>query len=114
LESARHADRRGEFRELVRIDQEKETPFGGSPSWTSDGRSIVFLKGGKGNFPRQWQGWRVAVEGGEPQRVGLVAACQLVGLRLHPDGRRVAISDVRVDLEVWVMEHFLPPSRVAK
>jgi hypothetical protein len=29
-------------------------------------------------------------------------------LRLHPDGRRVAIGDVKVDLEVWVMENFLP------
>jgi hypothetical protein len=32
----------------------------------------------------------------------------LVGLRLHPDGRRAAIVDVKVNLEVWVMENFLP------
>jgi hypothetical protein len=38
----------------------------------------------------------------------------LQGVRLHPDGRRVAITDVRVDLEVWVMENFLPPTKVAK
>ena len=104
----------GEFRELVRISQEKETPFGGSPSWTSDGRFIVFLKGAKGNYPTEWQLWRVAVEGGEPERIGLVAARQLVGLRLHPDGRRVTISDITVDLEVWVMEHFLPAVKVVK
>ena len=104
----------GESRELVRVDQEKETPFGGSPSWTSDGRYIVFLKGAKGNYPTEWQLWRVAVEGGEPERIGLIAARQLVGLRRHPDGRRVAISDVKVDLEVWVMENFLPTVKVAK
>jgi len=101
----------GEFRELVRVDKEKETPFGGSPSWTRDGRGIVFLKGAKGNYPRQWELWRVAAEGGEPQRIGQVTARQLVGIRTHPDGRRVAISDVKVDLEVWVMENFLPKAK---
>jgi Tol biopolymer transport system component len=108
----------GEPRELVRVDREKETPFGGSPSWTSDGRFIVFLKGAKGSAPGQWPGqwqlWRVPVEGGEPQRIGLIAARQLQGVRLHPDGRRVAIGDVKVDLEVWVMENFLPVPKAAK
>ncbi len=104
----------GEFRELVRVDKENETPFGGSPSWTSDGRYIVFLKGAKGNYPQQWQLWRVAAEGGEPQRIGQVAARQLVGFRLHPDGRRVALSDIKVDLEVWAMENFLPAPKAVK
>jgi Tol biopolymer transport system component len=102
----------GEARELVRIDGEKETPFWGSPSWTPDGHHIVFLKGVKGKA-RQWQLWRVAVEGGEPQRLGLNIASQLLGVRLHPDGRRVAISDIKVDLEIWVMENFLPKPAAA-
>jgi hypothetical protein len=38
----------------------------------------------------------------------------LVGFALHSDGRRVAFSDVKFDLEVWVMENFLPPQKVAK
>jgi Tol biopolymer transport system component len=97
----------GEAREVVRIDGEKEVPFPGSPSWTPDGRSVAFLKAVKGK-EGQWQLWQVAAEGGEPQRIGLIAARQLVGLRLHPDGRRAAIVDVKVNLEVWVMENFLP------
>jgi len=106
----------GEARELVRVDGEKEVPFWGSPAWTPDGRYVAFLKGVKGvaEIPyreRQWQLWRVAAEGGEPQRLGLNVAGQLTGeLRLHPDGRRVAIDDVKVNLEVWVMENFLPPA----
>jgi Tol biopolymer transport system component len=98
----------GEFRELVTVDREKESPFGGSPLWTSDGRNIVFLKGASGSRPKQWHVWRVAVEDGEQQRIGSIAANQLVGVRLHPDGRRVATSDIKVNLEVWVMENFLP------
>jgi len=109
----------GEARELVRVD-EKEVPFWGSPSWTPDGRFVAFLKGVKGEAQipykaRQWQLWRVAAEGGEPQSLGLNFAGQLTGaLRLHPDGRRVAIDDIKVNLEVWVMENFLPPLEVAK
>jgi Tol biopolymer transport system component len=104
----------GEARELVRVDGEKEIPFWGSPVWTLDGRGVAFLKGIKGEAQipyrnRQWQLWRVAAEGGEPQSMGLNVTGQLTGgLRLHPDGRRVAIDDVKVNLEVWVMENFLP------
>ena len=104
----------GEARELVRVDGAKEVPFWGSSAWTPDGRDVAFLKGIKGEAQipygdRQWQLWRVAAEGGEPQRLGLNVAGQLTGeLRLHPDGRRVAIDDVKVNLEVWVMENFLP------
>jgi TolB protein len=102
----------GEAREVVRI----EGGFPGSAgtlSWTSDGRSVVFLKAVKGKAG-QWQLWRVAAEGGEPQPIGVFAARQLLGMRLHPDGRRVAITDVKVNLEVWVMENFLPAPKVAK
>jgi Tol biopolymer transport system component len=90
------------------------------PAWTPDGRYIAFLKGVKGEAQiprkdRQWQLWRVPAEGGEPQRLGLNVVGQLTGeLRLHPDGRRVAIDDIRVNLEVWVVENFLAPLKVAK
>ena len=98
----------GEARELVKVDGEKEVPFWGSASWTPDGRYVVFLKGVKGK-DRQWQLWRVAAEGGKPQPLGLNVTGQLVGpLKLHPDGRHVAIGDVKVNLEMWVMENFLP------
>jgi Tol biopolymer transport system component len=102
----------GEARELVRVDGEKETPFWGSPSWTPDGRYVAFLKGVKGKTPNQWELWRVAAEGGEPQRIGLIPA-HFHDARLHPDGRQVAIEDVKVDFELWVMENFLPPSKSA-
>jgi Tol biopolymer transport system component len=109
----------GEARELVKID-EKEVPFWGSPSWTPDGRHVAFLRGVKGEAQipyrdRQWQLWRVAAEGGEPQSLGLTFTGQLTGaLRLHPAGRRVAIDDIKVNLEVWVMENFLPALKVVK
>ena len=104
----------GEARELLRVDGEKEVPFWGSPWWTPDGRSVAFLKGVKGKTPNQWDLWRVAAEGGEPQRLGLTVGQQMGGLRPHPDGRRLATTDFKVNLEVWVMENFLPPAKAAK
>lgn len=110
----------GEARELVRVDGEKEAPFWGSASWMPDGHYVAFLKGIKGEaqipFKDQlWQLWRVATEGGEPQRLDLNVAGHLTGeLRLHPDGHRVAIDDVKVNLELWVMENFLPTDKSVK
>ena len=110
----------GEARELLRIDGDKEVPFWGAPWWTPDGRYISFLKGVKGEAQipyeaRKWQLWRVAAEGGEPQKLGLTVVGRLLaGPRLHPDGRRLAISSFKPNLEVWVMENFLPPTKVAK
>jgi Tol biopolymer transport system component len=98
----------GEARELVKVDGEKEIPFWGNATWTPDSHYVVFFKGVKGK-EGQWQLWRVAAEGGEPQPLGLKITSQLVGpLQLHPDGRHVIIGDVGVNLEVWVMENFLP------
>ena len=98
----------GEARELVRIEVEKEVPFWGSAAWSPDGRYIVFFKGVKGK-EREWQLWRIPAEGGEAEFLGLNITGQLTGeLRLHPDGHRVAIDAVMVNLEVWVMENFLP------
>jgi Tol biopolymer transport system component len=98
----------GEARELVRIDGENEIPFWGTASWTQDSRYVVFFKGDKGK-EGQWQLWRVAVDGGEPQPLGLNVTGHLVGcLQLNPDGCRIAIDDVSVNLELWVMENFLP------
>jgi len=103
----------GEARELVRIDGEKEIPFWGTATWMPDSRYVAFLKGVKGKG-RQWQLWRIAVEGGQPQYLGLDFAGQLTGeLRIHPDGRLVVVDDVKVNLEMWVMENFLPASKAA-
>jgi Tol biopolymer transport system component len=98
----------GEARELIKVDGEKEVPFWGSASWTPDGRYIVFFKGIKGK-DSQWQLWRVSVDGGDPEPLGLTFNGQLIGsLKINPDGHHIVIDDVGVNLEVWVMENFLP------
>jgi Tol biopolymer transport system component len=102
----------GESRELVRVDSDKEVPFWGTPWWSPDSRYVYFMKGVKG-VKDQWHLWRVSAEGGEPRQLGVTLGRQMGGLRLHPDGRRLATTDFKVNLEVWVMENFLPRSPAA-
>jgi len=83
-------------------------------SWTPDGRYVIFATTSKGSTPiENVQLWRVAAEGGEPQRLD-VGVDSPYYLRVHPDGRRVAIGTWTVTTEIWVMENFLPPAKVAK
>ncbi|MFH2074575.1 MAG: hypothetical protein ABIJ57_04390 [Pseudomonadota bacterium] len=102
----------GEARELVRIGA-KDINYRVWPSWTRDSRYVLFAKGPYGRANRNVQVWRVAAEGGEPQRLGLTVQ-DLWSLRLHPDGRRVAISTWTGSVEIWVLENFLPPLKVTK
>ena len=98
----------GASRMLVTIDAREADYYVGA-SWTPDGRYVVFTKG-KGTQargPRTVQVWRVAAEGGEPQRLELNAD-EMWWLRVHPDGRRVAYGTSKTDTEIWVMENFLP------
>jgi dipeptidyl aminopeptidase/acylaminoacyl peptidase len=47
--------------------------------------------------------WRVSLEGGQPERLP-VAIDRQGGVRLHPDGRRVAFTRGAVQSEVWRMD----------
>ena len=102
----------GDVRELVSIDGE-EANYRAAPVWTPDGRHVLFVKGLRGHATRNVQLWRVAVEGGEPTPVGLTVD-ELWWMRLHPDGRRVALGAWQSTSEVWVMENFLSVAKKSK
>ena len=97
----------GEAREIVKASRIWA-------SWSPDSRNIVFLKAinEDDQVPYEdtkWQLWRIAADGGEPESLGLTFTGRFIGsLKIHPDGRYVVIDDARVNLEVWVMENFLP------
>jgi len=101
----------GEARELVRIDA-AEANYRVPPSWTPDGRYVVFPRGQNGSGTRRVQIWRIAAEGGVPQRLGLTVD-ELWWLRVHPDGRRVAIGAWKNNIEIWALENFLPKAAAA-
>ncbi len=95
----------GAPRELLRL----QDPAGIIPlAWTPDGRHLLFAKrDSTRSQERMFELWRIAVEGGAPQKLEL-AMERLRDLRIHPDGRRLAFTAGAYKAEVWVMEHFLP------
>ena len=93
----------GQSRELLRV------PDGGAfykaLSWSADGRFLFFTK-----LPELW---RVAVESGESEKVG-IAMEGLLELRVHPDGRRIAFGARTFGAEFWAMERFLPAPKASR
>lgn len=94
--------------EIVALDtgQSRELPGFPSPvafykvfSWSADGRFLFFSKDGGL--------WRVAVESGVSEKLGL-AMPGLLQVRVHPDGRRITFFAWEFGAELWAMEQFLP------
>jgi Tol biopolymer transport system component len=89
----------GEPRELFRGS-------GGYFRWTRDGRYIIVRE--SGTF------WRVPAQGGTPLKLD-IAVPKMQFFTLHPDNRRFAFSvNEESKSELWVMENFLPPTKVVK
>lgn len=108
--------RGGEPHEILRV---KEPEFIGGGfwreglAWTPDGRYLLFGKAHGDVKGQTVELWRVPVEGGEPQRLG-VAMDNVRDVRVHPDGRRISFTAGKIGAEVWKMENFLPELSAAK
>lgn len=84
----------GRPREVFRVESGQSLNFLG---WTPDGDHLLFNSAGAL--------WRVAADGGNPQRLGPATP----RLTFHPDGKRVVVTaGTESGAEVWVMENFLP------
>jgi Tol biopolymer transport system component len=101
----------GEPRELMR----GESQGAGVLMWAPDSRSI-FIYSLKDRPTGDREVWRVAIDGTEPQKLGLnVNFLGQLGssdqrLHPHPDGKRVAFAatEPAKSDEVWALENFLP------
>ena len=61
---------------------------------------------GKKTGPEKTELWRIAIEGGEPQKVGVISQ-GVHDIVVHPDGNRIALSTRAYKPEIWAMENFL-------
>jgi len=78
--------------------------------WTRDGRYIIARANGTANS----EIWRVPAQGGTPLKLDL-SVPKMLFFALHPENRRFAFSvDDVSKSELWVLENFLPPTKVAK
>jgi Tol biopolymer transport system component len=100
----------GEPRELFR------SPLWHVPMWTRDGRYIIAqtLDSISGLYASTSEIWRIPVQGGSPLKLDLSIA-GMQEFALHPDNRHFAYSvSEGTKNELWVMEHFLPPTKAAR
>lgn len=88
-------------------------------AWTPDGKQIIFGTGIGGSFGTEMSGemsfamWRVAANGGEPERLGLsMDGVELYGISVHPDGRRIAFAaGTPLRAELWRVDDLLEPAQ---
>lgn len=94
----------GDPRELMRVTQPDMFRLDGVV-WTGDGRHLLVVHGDAGGPGSLW---RLPIDGGTPQPLGVTMEGLNVGLRLHPDGRRIAFTSGERKSELWVLENLLP------
>ncbi len=106
----------GDAREIWNFGEMKRGVPTISHAWTPDGQYILFSAPDLADM-RVWDLWRVPVEGGKPEKMGLQTKWGIWDLTVHPDGTKLAFagrggpSDAS---ELWVLENFLPPAEGSK
>ncbi len=74
-------------------------------AWTPDQRYLLFVKyeGDDNDI------WRVPVDGGEAEKIGITMNAGIKAPQIHPDGRSLFFSAVEAESgETWALENFLP------
>ncbi len=98
----------GEPRVLYRYPEGEFNAYN-TLAWTPDHRYILFTITGQQSI------WRVPVDGGEAERVGLSMNARIKGPQMHPDGRSIFFTVVAADSDqIWALENFLPAMTAAK
>jgi Tol biopolymer transport system component len=103
----------GSPREILQLKDPESIPSGwhGCVEWIADGHQILFVKALK---PGSFELWQIPVEGGKPQNLGITNQGIISGLRVHPDGKRVAFTSAKLGGDVWVIENFVPKTEPKK
>ena len=81
------------------------------PAWSPDGGHVLFTTAEVTSQGSGFKLWRIPSDGGEPESLGLaMEGLQALGLSVHPDGRRIAITaGTPQRQETWVMEDLPAP-----
>jgi Tol biopolymer transport system component len=90
---------------------EKGVTLGGAPNnvWSADGNYLLLSVYDSNADSSLYELWRIAVNGGEPEKLGLKVHKSFEGLSVHPDGRHITYSTTaKFVSEIWMMENFLP------
>jgi Tol biopolymer transport system component len=84
----------------------------GIPSFTPDGRYLLFGTYDRESVLQAHKTWRIAVANGSRQELRLPSGLNY--LSFHPDGRQIAFTTDYNRSEVWMMDNFLPATQTRK
>jgi RNA polymerase sigma factor (sigma-70 family) len=105
----------GDTREVLRLPRDEGIAWGEGLTWTPDGRHLLFPGELKDDEAWLAELWRIPVEGGEPQNLGLTMTYRQGHPSFHPDGRRIAFTGPGSGGGgVWAIENFLPKSTASR
>ena len=96
----------GEPRELLEFHGSKGIDI---ISWTPDGEYVLYTE----KLNKISALWRISPEGGEPLKIWQPNKI-ISGLSIHPEGQQIAFSTYEQDLEIWVMDNFLPEIKATR
>jgi Tol biopolymer transport system component len=106
----------GEAREIWNFGETRRGMPNISHTWSPDGQSILFSSPDPEDMP-SWDLWRIPIQGGKPEKLGLQKRWGIWNLTIHPSGRQLIFASrggPSTDSELWVLENFLPPAARSK
>ncbi|RLD89955.1 MAG: hypothetical protein DRJ29_16145 [Bacteroidetes bacterium] len=99
----------GEQRILCKFEEGIDIRAGAPCTWTPDGKYILYTMKSPKKEIKKWDLYRIPVEGGESEKLGMEMSGFITNLSIHPNGRNIAFSITeQSNAEIWVMENFLP------
>jgi Tol biopolymer transport system component len=104
----------GDVKEIWSFGETKQGMPTYNHTWSPDGRYILFSANDTTKM-QVWDLWRVPVEGGKPEKMGLQRTWGIIHLTVRPDGRQLAFAGrggSSMDSELWVLENFLPTEKI--
>ncbi len=93
-------------RELIKLQRVRRR--GADARWTPDGKYVLFMKYDVDEKESSFL--RISSEGGEPQKLWQSKKSD-TDLSIHPDGKQIAFTTFKEEIEIWVMENFLPKDK---
>lgn len=76
----------------------------GPLNWTPDGKHLIFARG---NNRSKQNLWKISVDGGLPEKLGLEMKIGGRNLSIHPNGNQIVFSSSSLSIEISVMENFM-------
>ena len=101
----------GEVRRVIKFSQEQQF-YLIRHDWSADSKYVFYTRRVETQGSYKFELWRIAVDGGQPQKTGLEMSGTIDNISAHPDGEQLAFQNQAPmsgsTAEVWVMENFLP------